>query len=106
MEFQRLADNLGFELEDFLELVELFIETSLTDIDKINQAIENKNPDEAASAIHSIKGAAGNLGFMEIYEATQKLESEARNSRLDEIVKPINQLKATISQIAEQAVKP
>ncbi len=106
MKFQKLADNLGLELEDYLELVELFIEISLTDLDKINEAIENKNPDKAASAIHSIKGAAGNLGFMEIYETAQKLEAEARNSRLDEIAEPINQLKATISEIADQAVKP
>ncbi len=106
MEFERIADNLGIDTEDYFELVALFIETSLSDIDKINDAIEKKNLDKAASAIHSIKGAAGNLGFMDIYEAAKKLEAEARNNRLDKIVAPINRLKEQISKIIDHVIKP
>ncbi len=105
MDFQKLADNIGFDLADFLELVELFIETSLIDIEKIDHAVEKNDPEVVAGGIHSIKGAAGNLGFMEIHEAAQKLESEARSRPLAEIAGRVHQVKTAISQIADQAAR-
>ncbi len=102
MDFQKLADSIGFEQADYLELIELFVETSLNDIKKIGRAIEKNDPEAAAGGIHSIKGAAGNLGLMEIYDTAQKLESLARLRPLAEIVEPVNRLQNAVSDIAEQ----
>lgn len=102
MEFQDLADRIDLDLTDYLELVELFVETSLTDILKIEVAVQNNDPETAARAIHSIKGAAGNLGFMEIHDAAQKLETDARARPLAEIAGSVGRLKTAISEIADQ----
>ncbi len=100
MNFQKLADDLGFELEEFKELVELFVETSTADLDKASSAVEAGDPETAARAIHSIKGASGNLGFMDLYEEAKKLEADARASRLETVAAPLKKLKKEIQGIA------
>ncbi len=100
MDFHKLADDLGLNLDEFKELLELFVDTSTADLDKALSAVDAKDTETAARAIHSIKGASGNLGFMEIYEAARKLEADARDNRWEEILIPIHRLKDQIRDIA------
>src|SRR4030042_5730652 len=88
MDFQALADNLGFDLEEFKELVELFVDTGTADLNSVFSAIEEKDADKATKAVHSLKGASGNLGFMEVHQIAKKMEIAARNNRLEEISEP------------------
>jgi len=83
MDFQDLASRLGLDEEDFMELVELFITTTQADIAKIKSGVQNNNPDEAAAASHSIKGASGNLGFDDMFELTKIMEMQAKSGSLD-----------------------
>ena len=103
MNFKELAENLGLEEDEYMELIELFIETGRSDLDKIRSAIEEGNGEEAANAAHSIKGAAGSLGLMEISEIAKEIEREARNGRLDEIAGSAQALKEKLDEIAELA---
>ncbi len=95
MDFKDLASRLGLDEEDFVELAELFVTTTLSDIDKIKKGIAEDNPADAAAASHSIKGAAGNLGFNDIFELTQKMEAQAKEGSL-------NGFDAYISDIEEK----
>lgn len=100
MDFQKLADDLGFELDEFKELAALFVETALADADKAFSAAQENDAETASRAVHSIKGASGNLGFMEIHESAKRMEADARAQRLDAIKAPLHRLKEQIQHIA------
>ena len=83
MDFNDLASRLGIDEEDMKELVELFVTTTLSDIEKIRKGISDNNPADAAAAAHSIKGAAGNLGFDEIFSMARDMEMQAKKGSLE-----------------------
>ncbi len=83
MNISELSKRLGLEKEEYLELVELFFETSISDMDRLQGAIDRGDAEEAARASHSLKGAAGSLGFMKLFELAKKINDETRKGHLD-----------------------
>ena len=83
MNFKELARNLEMEEDEFWEMMELFLETSTSDLSHLRLAQEKGDATEAVKAAHSIKGAASNLGLMEIFQLAKSIETEARESHLD-----------------------
>ena len=82
MNLEDLAEDLGLEEDEFLEIVALYVETSFTDFDKLETAILEDNAQIVFEAAHSIKGASGNFGFMKAYEAAGKIESTAQQGQI------------------------
>ncbi len=83
MDFEGPASRLGIDKEDFLELVDLFITTTQKDLGQIRRGMEDNAPSEAAAAAHSIKGAAGNLGFEDMARVAQKMEFRGKEGSLE-----------------------
>jgi HPt (histidine-containing phosphotransfer) domain-containing protein len=100
MNFQELAENLGLEEDEYLELLQLFIDTSGSDMIRLQSAIEVKNGEKAVVAAHSLKGAAANLGLMEIHEQAKKMEADARDNRFDDVAEAVPTLKNKLEVIA------
>jgi len=105
MNIRELAENLGLEEDEYLELLELFIDTGMVDIEKLRSAVKEGNAEKAAQAAHSIKGASGNLGLMEIYDVARKSEEEARNNSLGELAESAQKLQKQLDSLAEAARK-
>ena len=103
MNIKELAENLGLEEDEYLELLELFIDVGMADIEKLRSAIEEGNAEEAAQAAHSLKGASGNLGLMEIYDVALKSEEEARNNSLNGLAESVQTLKGQLDSLTEVA---
>jgi len=82
MSFEELASRLGIDTEDFIELVELFITTTRSDMDKIRGAMDGNKPSDAAAAAHSIKGAA-NLGYEDMADIAQEMETLGKDGSLE-----------------------
>ena len=53
------------------------------DIEKIKKGIEKGNYQDVAAASHSIKGAAGNLGFEDMFTLARDMEMQAKQGSLD-----------------------
>jgi len=85
MDFNELAERLGLEQDEFMELIELFLETGGADLEKIQSALQQGDGEQVVQAAHSLKGASGNLGFMKIYDAAREVEEKARNDSLEGI---------------------
>jgi len=83
MDFKKFAETLGLEEDEFAELAELFLDTCIGDLEKLDAAIADGNAQEAAKAAHSIKGAAGNLGFLDLSDIAKDIEIAARNGSVD-----------------------
>ncbi len=58
----------------FLHFLRKFAETNAGYLDALRQHLEHKNHQPAAQVAHAIKGSAGNLGLMAIYDAASKLD--------------------------------
>ncbi|SRR6056297_2600209 len=99
MNIKQLAENYGLAPEEVLGILEVFMDTTRNDLEKINQALGRQDAGAASDAAHSIKGAAGNLGFSEMSETAKTVEYNAKDGRLDEVTTGFSTLKQQLSQI-------
>ena len=83
MNVLELAENIGLEEDEFLEMLDLFVEVSLSDLSRLKAAFEKGEEEKVVEASHSIKGAALNLGLDEISEVAKGIETNARAGRLE-----------------------
>ena len=77
MDFTALAEKLGLEQDEFIELVELFVETGKPQIVELRNAVEGQDGEGIRRIAHSIKGASGNLGLMEISQEARIIEEQS-----------------------------
>ena len=103
MNFGVLAENLGLEEEEFQELIQLFIETSLSDLEALHNAMEENNAAKVGMAAHSIKGAANNLGLVDLYEAGREIEERAKDEQLDGLSDMLSSLRARLDELVQIA---
>lgn len=99
MDLKHMAVNLGLDEDDFRELTELLISTTLADLAKLEDGVAGGNASEAASAAHSIKGAAGNMGFMELSAIAAAVEADARGGRFDTIRDKVETMRQELAGI-------
>ncbi len=83
MDLNELTERLGLDVEDIRELLELYVETTTSDLAQLKGAIETKDAELAHAKAHSIKGASGNLGLDEMYELAKEIDDRARVNSLD-----------------------
>jgi len=100
MDLSRLAENLGLTKDEYLELIELLIETGRVDLEMAEAALRKQDAEEAAHRLHSIKGAAGNLGLMELYEEAKQGEQMAKQGMLDQLSDIIRGLRTRLDFLA------
>ena len=87
MNFKKMSKILGLEEDEYLELVELFVETSKSELKDLQSAINNKNMEMIAGFAHSLKGAAMNLGLDDFIVLAKTIEKTARDGELEETAK-------------------
>ena len=85
MDLKAIGEDLGLDEEEFLEIVELFLETAQIDIDRLRQGLSSNDIRNINEAAHSLKGSAGNLGFTEIYHLSKEIENATRENTLANI---------------------
>jgi HPt (histidine-containing phosphotransfer) domain-containing protein len=96
-----LAERLEMEEGEFLELTDIFLEKSLSDLKDLRSAIGTGDSGEATRNAHSIKGASVNLGFMEVFEAAKGTEMDARENRLDALAGSVDSILEKLDRISE-----
>jgi HPt (histidine-containing phosphotransfer) domain-containing protein len=99
MNIKKLAQNLGLEEEEFLELIELFLDTGRADFQKIESGLANHDADQVMRSAHTIKGAAGNLGLEEISDIAKLIEENADNNILEGLDQAVSSLRSHFESI-------
>jgi HPt (histidine-containing phosphotransfer) domain-containing protein len=99
MDYSYLASQLGFDEDEFMELVELFVETSLSDLDRIRKGLADQDLSEVAAGSHSIKGAAGNLGFEALSALALEVEMAAKQGNMEGFDARVVQLETRIKEL-------
>lgn len=82
-------------------MMELFSETSSSDLRKFQSSMDEGDVQKAANVAHSIKGAAVNLGLMDIYEIAKKMEGEVWENHQGGVAEQVNTLKEKLNRIEE-----
>ena len=100
IDFGTMASNLGFDEDEFKEVAQLLVTVSLSDMEQLEQGIASQNPDQVKNAAHSIKGAAGNLGFMDLAHCAETIETSARSNDIDNLSPHIETIKKTLNTIS------
>ncbi len=93
MNITRLAENLGLEPEEYLEILEILVESGQADIDALEQSLKTGDAEGVMKAAHSLKGAAANLGLTDLSEIARDIESNAREQDLDGVNEKMDTLK-------------
>ena len=101
MVFKELSEDLGLDEDEFLEMAELFLETGFSDLGKLRSAVDEENVQEVIETAHSIKGASGNMGFMEIFQVAKGVETKAREDNLEGAAEAVKFIKKNLDLIAK-----
>jgi HPt (histidine-containing phosphotransfer) domain-containing protein len=101
MDLKALGENLGLEEDEFIEIVEIFLEAAYADVRRMEEAFRSRNTEEASEAAHSLKGSAANLGFMEIADLAAELEAEARKKSIAGVDAAIPLFEKMLGQIKD-----
>ena len=80
---RQMAASVGLEEEEYLTLLMLFIETSICHLKQLKSDILNRDAKRVYETIHTIRGAAENLGIPEMSEIAKVIELKARKNILD-----------------------
>jgi len=99
MELEKIAEKLGLDVEDIQELLELYVETTTTDLNDLKGAIEANNMELAHAKAHSIKGASGNLGLDEMFELAKEIDDRARENSPDGLDNMVHVLKKNLTAL-------
>ncbi len=79
VDFEMVAKELGFELEDVTMLLDMFIESCENSIAALESGIEGLDFALISSEAHSIKGSASNLMLEHLADLAFSIESAAKS---------------------------
>lgn len=90
MDVKALGENLGLDEDEYLELIELFLDSGKSDYNGLMKAIGEKDLEKIKTFSHTLAGAAGNLGLDHIYEPAKEIEMSADSSEMDALAEKAN----------------
>lgn len=80
-QFEELKDLLE---EDFIDLIQTYMNDSETRIDELNKAFSNQDDRLGFEAAHSLKGASSNLGATQLSELCYQLQEVCRDNQISQ----------------------
>ncbi|NLD35408.1 MAG: Hpt domain-containing protein [Desulfatiglans sp.] len=101
MDFLTPAQRLGLEIEEYIELIELFLSTGDTDIGGMEKAAAAHDYAALVERAHSLKGSSGNLWLTEIYEKAKQIEMNAKANSLEGFNSLLLQIKQEVNIITD-----
>jgi len=83
------------------ELIEIFKESSMSDLAKVRQSVEKGDVEMGKASCHSLKGAAASLGFGGIKDLTEAMEIDCREGSMAVISSKLPELEKLLSLLQE-----
>ena len=70
----QMAESLGLEEHELIEMLQLFLKSSRSDLNRLRAALQQQALPRALEATHSLKGVAINFGFQSMHQCCARLE--------------------------------
>lgn len=71
---QEVIDKTGLDLEDYLEIYELFQENFNELMKDLKTALDARDSDQVMRIAHTLKGSTSNIGFMDLSEMARVVQ--------------------------------
>lgn len=98
-DLQHIADELEFELDEVEMLIDVFLESSKAELEKLKGALEKNDLSDLYRSSHAIKGSAANLLLKDIAQLAENIEQKARNEEAFEYKENILLLEKMIDSL-------
>jgi len=99
MNFKEIGESIGLEEDEYIEMIELFVESGGEDLQKLEAAIKEADAEKAHEASHSIKGSSGSLMLDAIYEIAKSMDDILRIGKFDNVEEMLNKLRSEYETI-------
>ena len=99
MNLKELGESLGLDEDEYSEMIDLFFESGGADLKKIETAVATGDTEQGYAASHSLKGSAGSLGLMAIYEKTTIIDEKLRRGDLGGVAEMVMSLRKEYDQL-------
>ncbi len=96
---EALLERTGGDMDLLRELVEIFVDDSLLLVDRIRQAVVQKDADELEKAAHGLKGSVLNFGAKSVAAIAQALETMGRNRDLTQAQNVVAELERQVQKL-------
>ena len=96
---KELAAKIDFDLEDFIPLIELFLDTTDLNLNAINAAAKGADNEIISFNIHNIKGASLNLGLEKISVITEQMSLLNNKGSFADIEKRVEECKVELIEL-------
>ena len=104
MDISLIAEDLGLDEKDYLELLDLFLATSRGDLETLAAAIAAGDCAQGSFAAHSLKGAAGNIGLAEFSDTARFIEEVTRRGSFDGVAEAAQVLRNSLEHLARSCI--
>ena len=95
----KLAMEIEFEVEDFIPLLHLFIDTTKEDLEGIRFAALRRDSTAVSTCIHNIKGSSLNLGLGSITELLDQLSTLNKKGYYTDIENIVQKCESELSNL-------
>ncbi len=105
MDVKQIASRLGLEEDDIYDVLELFIQTTPSDLMKMTTGLNKQDTVQVGEAAHSLKGSTGTLGFIGISNHAQLIMKLSREKKIEDLTQTVppflNQMKDLLLELKE-----
>jgi HPt (histidine-containing phosphotransfer) domain-containing protein len=98
---KKLAFKIDFDEDDYIPLLELFIETTASNLSSIAFALGSGDNESISSNLHNIKGASLNLGLDKISEIVASMDKLNKAGLFTDIKKRIEDCNSELNDLKE-----
>ena len=99
MNFKEIGERIGLDEDEYIEMIELFVESGGEDLNKLEAAIKEADAEKAYEASHSIKGSSGSLMLDAVYEIAKSMDDILRIGKFDNVEEMLNKLRSEYETI-------
>ncbi len=96
MSEDKIVVNIDIDLED---LIPGFMENRQTDLQKLEQALEDQDYETLRSIGHNLKGVGGGYGFHDMTAMGAAIEEGARENKLEIVKENVTKLSHYLSNV-------
>jgi HPt (histidine-containing phosphotransfer) domain-containing protein len=106
MNIKELSESLGLEEEEYMEMLDLFLVSGGSDLERIEQALKDGDAHRTHEAAHSLKGSAGSLCLDPLFELARAIDDKSRQGILTGLEPLVRDLRTRYNELAAAARKP
>jgi len=95
----QLASEIEFEVEDYVPLLKLFLNTTDSNLSDIRTAAASSDSDLISSNIHNIQGASLNLGLDKITGIVEQMSKLNKDNSFTDIEAKVKECELEITEL-------